>query len=457
MNLLLPKWNTNSSKSLTKNVSMKKLILLLLPLSGFLFSEAGFTQEITFNLTGMNPHVGQKFEARLIDKATMKEEDRASVASISGPDFSLTLNGETGRSYFLDFYADLNQNGVYDAPPADHAWRLDADNLSAGMNMFSFSHGTNFTDIQWKHQLRFQLTGMNPHVGQGFGVRLVDQATGKEAGREDLDAIAMPDFEIDLPFLEPGHTYNLDFYADLSQNGLYDAPPTDHAWRMTVGPVDGDETASFPHGTNFTDIEWVYEFKLEFFGMNPHVGQKLELRVVNTGTGQEAGRATVQEILLPDFEVRVPGIEPGQNYDADFYADLNQNGSYDAPPADHAWRINFDDDEGDESREFTHNTNFTDIGFPTATKEIGSLESWGIAPNPVQNQLNISLSLRTPTFITASLYDNQGRRLRTLFREMIPAYQSSYEAPGLENLSSGTYYLVLQSGEGIAVKKFVKQ
>ena len=48
----------------------------------------------------------------MIDKATMKEEDRETVTAIPGADFSVELKGETGRSYFLDFYADLNQNGV---------------------------------------------------------------------------------------------------------------------------------------------------------------------------------------------------------------------------------------------------------------------------------------------------------------------------------------------------------
>lgn len=436
---------------------MKKLTLLLLAISGLLLPEGLSGQDVVFNLTGMNPHIGQRFEVRLIDKATMKEEDRETVTAIPGADFSVELKGETGRSYFLDFYADLNQNGVYDAPPADHAWRLDADNLAAGMNMFSFSHATNFTDIQWRHQLRFQLTGMNPHVGQGFGVRLIDQATGKEVGRESLDAIEMANFDIDLPFLEAGHTYDLDFYADLSQNGLYDAPPTDHAWRLTVGPVDGDETASFQHATNFVDINWVYEFKLEFLNMNPHVGQKLELRIVNTGTGEEAGRATLPEILVPNFEVRVPGIQVGQNYNADFYADLNQNGSYDSPPADHAWRINFDDDDGDESREFTHNTNFTDIAFPTSTREILTLVSWEAFPNPVAESLRINLNLREATPISARLYDSQGSLMRTLFQATAPAHQSSYQADGLGELSSGLYYLVLQSGEGAAVKKIFIQ
>jgi hypothetical protein len=50
------------------------------------------------------------------------------------------------RSYMLDFWADLNGNGTYDAPPVDHAWRI----MLAGTaqdSTIAFTHNTNFTDI----------------------------------------------------------------------------------------------------------------------------------------------------------------------------------------------------------------------------------------------------------------------------------------------------------------------
>lgn len=437
---------------------MKKYYLVLALVAAMFTGNQLVAQDVVLNLTGMTPHIGQKFEARLVSKRTGKEEDREKVSSISGADFSVTLKGEVGENYFIDFYADLNQNGQYDAPPADHAWRMNADNLSMGSNNFTFSHATNFTDIEWKHELKFQLNGMTPHIGQAMGFRLVDVQNGKEAGREDLSAVPGANFNVDFPLLEPGHSYNLDFYADLNQNGRYDAPPADHAWRLSLGPVDGDKTLSFSHATNFTDIQWVYEFKLDFMNMTPHVGQKLELRVVNSANGEEAGRVSLPAILQPNFTLAVPGIEIGKNYNADFYADLNQNGSYDMPPTDHAWRLNFDDDDGDESLSFTHNTNFTDIGFPTtAIQEINGLSSWKVFPNPFRESFLVSVSLEQPARLSAVLYNMAGQKVNTLFDGPLFAGDNTFEGKGLDSMPVGQYYLVLSDGYGISVQKLIKQ
>ncbi|MDZ7292862.1 MAG: YCF48-related protein [candidate division KSB1 bacterium] len=104
---------------------------------------------IILQLSSMNPHVGQKFEARVVDKATGFEASRRSLAAIPSPNFSVTFdNIESGHSYWIDFYADHNGNKVYDAPPVDHAWRLEANNVT-GEQTVLFTHSTNFTDIQW--------------------------------------------------------------------------------------------------------------------------------------------------------------------------------------------------------------------------------------------------------------------------------------------------------------------
>jgi hypothetical protein len=57
----------------------------------------------------------------------------------------------------VDFYADHNGNGVYDPPPADHAWRLELNDV-AGDSELDFTHNTNFTDIQWP------LTGIRENI-----------------------------------------------------------------------------------------------------------------------------------------------------------------------------------------------------------------------------------------------------------------------------------------------------
>ncbi len=114
-----------------------------------LFRKDATFPSIVLQLSNMNPHVGQKFEARAVDKATGVEASRKTLASIPAPNFSVTFDNITsGSSYWIDFYADHNGSGSYNAPPTDHAWRLEANNVT-GEVILNFVHNTNFTDIQW--------------------------------------------------------------------------------------------------------------------------------------------------------------------------------------------------------------------------------------------------------------------------------------------------------------------
>jgi len=105
---------------------------------------------------------------------------------------------------------------------------------------------------------------------------------------------------------------------------------------------------------------------LVFSGMDPHLGQQFELRIVNKGTGVELERITVPEIPVPEFELSFAVLEEGASYQIDFYADHNGNGCYDTPPTDHAWRLELNAVSGDTTLSFTHNTDFTDITWPPA-------------------------------------------------------------------------------------------
>ena len=109
---------------------------------------------------------------------------------------------------------------------------------------------------------------------------------------------------------------------------------------------------------------WPYVLTMDFKDMTPHVGQLLELRVVNKANDMEVARMKLDAIPGPDFMLKVPGIEPGNSYMVDFFADMNGNKVYDTPPADHAWRLDLDNVTGDTTLTFTHNTNFTDIMWP---------------------------------------------------------------------------------------------
>ena len=102
--------------------------------------------------------------------------------------------------------------------------------------------------------LRFE--DMGPHIGQLLGLRVVDADTGVEIARMSLPEVPAASFELEIGGLEIGGSIRLDFYADANGNGVYDAPPADHAWRVELPGVQGDGMLSFAHNTDFTNIEW---------------------------------------------------------------------------------------------------------------------------------------------------------------------------------------------------------
>ncbi|MBN2009820.1 T9SS type A sorting domain-containing protein [candidate division KSB1 bacterium] len=107
-----------------------------------------------------------------------------------------------------------------------------------------------------------------------------------------------------------------------------------------------------------------YKLMLQFHDMSPHVGQMLSIRVVDQASGFSVGHSIIPAISGPDFDVEMYVMIPGHNYHIDFYADLNGNGMYDTPPADHAWRLLLTNVVGDTSLSFIHDIVFTDVAFP---------------------------------------------------------------------------------------------
>ena len=203
------------------------------------------------------------------------------------------------------------------------------------------------------------LSGMIPHVGQEMYFALIDVETGEVIDRKS--EIAQESFSINLGEIQTGKAYYVDFFADHNSNDRYDAPPTDHAWRLEIASASGNDVLDFMHNTNFTDIMWKHRLRVRFSGMTPHLGQMLTLYVRELSSGSYLDTVVVAQIEDADFDVRSHVIEPGNSYMVDFYADHNGNQMYDAPPVDHAWRIETGETTGDVDIDFMHNTNFTDI------------------------------------------------------------------------------------------------
>lgn len=412
---------------------------------------------LTVNFSGMTPHNGQTLWLRLFDKINQKEVSRTSI-SIS-ESFSITIDGVViGGNYNIDFFADHNGNGEYDAPPMDHAWRMELDK-AIGSDVVEFSHNTNFTDIEWPFILGINFFDMTPHVGQLLEVRVEDEISNAEVGRRRIEFISDAQFSLSIPGIQINREYKVEMYADLNNNGIYDEPPSDHAWEIKFENNTGDYSIDFTHNTDFKDIGWKYLYTLNFMGMTPHIGQSLEMRVVRIDNGVETNRTSI-EIPGAEFVLHIPQIEMDHDYNVDFYSDHNGNGVYDAPPTDHAWRLNFNSSTGNFVQNFSHNTDFVDIGWTNVTdvNQEKLLSNTFILnqnfPNPFNPSTTISFELTEAKDVTLRIFNILGQEVSVLLEKKMNGgqHQVNFNANSLE---SGTYYYRLEIDESVKVRKML--
>lgn len=444
----------------TKNLKNSFFAVILLLGIGF-NSSTQASENLVLNFSGMTPHLNQTLYIRVIDLSTRKEVGRTSL-QITASGFSVSMPVlEAGQSYFIDFFADHNSNGLYDVPPIDHAWRLQLNNARSGGDTLNFSHNASFTNINWQYMLAVNFSNMNPHLGQLLELRVENNNTNEEVGRVKVLAIPSPNFQVQIAVLQIGPEYKIQFYADFNNNGLYDAPPIDHAWEINFTNNTGDVNVNFSHNASFVDINWKYLLTVNLTSMTPHLGQKFELRVVRQDNQLEIGRFTLPQILVHNFSVFIPEFELGKNYNIDFYADHNGNGVYDAPPIDHAWRLSFNSTTGDFIQNFTHNTNFTDIQWPGTTDitEIdGSVPARFVLeqnyPNPFNPSTTINFSMYQKDFVTLKIYNPIGEEIQLLINEEKEAgiYNVTFDAV---NLPSGVYFYKIKAGNFTETKKMI--
>ncbi|MBN2009747.1 hypothetical protein JW960_10430 [candidate division KSB1 bacterium] len=119
-----------------------------------------------------------------------------------------------------------------------------------------------------------------------------------------------------------------------------------------------------------------HKLTLYFEGFTPHVGQPLFIRVIEKARAVEVGRQYYPVITDPAFDIDLYVLIAGNSYQIDYYADLNLNGEYDAPPTDRAWRTEVGPVSGDTEMTLTHNTNFTDIQFPAPLSMVDLVDDY---------------------------------------------------------------------------------
>ena len=411
------------------------------------FTDIMWENRLTVHFKGMTPHVGQDLWLAVKDTATGIEVDR--VHAVVEEEFMIHAYGiEEGMSYSVDFFADFNENGSYDTPPADHAWRLELNNVM-GDTTLTFSHNTNFTDIMWKNKLAIHFTGMTPHIGQQLRLAVVNKETGEQETR--AEATITEEFLLHIWGIEMGASYNVDFFADFNENGSYDAPPVDHAWRLELNNVMGDTTLMFAHNTNFTDIMWKHELILQFSGMTPHVGQMLKLYVVDMADGMMKDSVTVNEIPGAGFDLQSASLIKGHSYYINFYADFNNSGDYDMPPADHAWQLELQNVTGDTLMTFAHNTDFTDI-FNVTSAGDDRLAQFKLYPNPATSHVWIETGEMDTGKISLAIYDITGK-MYNLERN----FSGNRIRLNLSNLTQGIYLVEIKSDSQKKMLKLLKE
>jgi hypothetical protein len=414
-------------------------------------------ENVTVKFSNMTPHLNQNLYIRVVDKSTLKETART-FALISSANFNVSLPAvDIGGSYFIDFFADVNANGRYDVPPADHAWRLEL-NGALGSDTLSFTHNTSFTDIKWVYVFTINFTGMTPHIGEMLEIKLENSTVEKEIGRVKIPAIASADFAVQIVGLSQLGDYSVEFFVDHNGNGVYDIPPTDHAWKIGFNYTGGNFESNFAHNTTFTDINWKYLLTTNFTNMTPHIGEMFELRVVKVQNNEEVGRFTLPALLVPNFNIYIPGFDLNNDYNIDFYADHNANGTYDAPPVDHAWRMTFNSSTGDQISGFNHNTNFTDIQWPGATavdEHIIKPIDYSLSqnyPNPFNPSTTVNYSLPQTGLVKLTLYNILGEEVKTLVNDVKEKGNYSVNLNASE-LTSGIYIYRIEAGSFIQTRK----
>jgi hypothetical protein len=191
--------------------------------------------------------------------------------------------------------------------------------------------------------------------------------------------------------------------------------------------------------------------------MTPHINQALYLYLRDQGTGDFIDSVTVDPIVVPDFTVTSYALMPDTSYNVDFYVDFNDNGKYDVPPADHAWRIALDNVKGDTTLDFVHNTDFTDIGLASDTIVSGtpdlSKAGFSTYPNPVKDVLTIRADKSIDQTGNIRIFSQTGALLMT----KVPAHGTKEVSLNVAELKPGVYILSIGEGKNARQTRFIKE
>ena len=298
-------------------------------------------------------------------------------------------------------------------------------------------------------------------------LRIVDMTNGREVARDKKDLIGGSSAWMFPEVLVKGHSYNVDFWVDFNENGYYNYPPTDHAWQIVISNASADYIRNFSLTNDYSNIRWKYAVMLNFSGMSSHIDRHLGIRLVDNSSINEIIRDTMT-ISEADFSVTLPGIDSSNNYTIDFFVDVNGNGSYDAPPADYAWRTFLTPSfHGDTTLSFAHTMDFIDIEWDVvasvaAADETGMVKNYRLAqnfPNPFNPATTIEFSIPANENVQLIVYNILGQKVKTLIDRAFPSGTYSILWDGTNEagtqVAGGLYIYRLTAGKTAVTRKMI--
>ena len=450
----------------------KKYLMLLLLLSGFPFAAQLWAQDsLNVDFVGVDSSLnGQDLTLYLRDPLTGEFLDSVMLNPVDSTDFTLSFVSVSPGSYYLDFFTDVNGNGVYDASPVDNSWRIMLDSIQ-GDTTIVWNYDTNYVDLTWETdtsdsdvdslEISLTFTAMDPHLGQDFFVYLRDAESSEILDSMEFTPIDTVEFDVVFDSVMADMDYNVDFWADMNENGTYDPPPTDHAWRIELMNLMADTMLTFQHNTDFTDIfedsdttgtdTSNYQLTINFTGFADNVGLDFIIYLRDPSNNSIVDSVYVSPLDSADFTVEFDSVEMNNNYNLDFYSDANSSGSYDVPPTDQAWRIQLVNIEADTTITFMFDTNYTDIGLmQTGVDRVDGEADFSAYPNPVQDELSVTL-IRGGTGL--SIYNVTGALV--MHRSLTPS--DRLVKLNVSALKPGMYVLRLNTVSGSSQQKFLKE
>lgn len=102
--------------------------------------------DLTFNGTGFTPHDGQFLGVAVLDSTGAVVASDGMTVPATG-EFSFTFPGilQSGATYSLKYYGDLNENGTCDPAPTDHVWLAEIPTVTADVTIDE-THDTDFNE-----------------------------------------------------------------------------------------------------------------------------------------------------------------------------------------------------------------------------------------------------------------------------------------------------------------------